>query len=343
MLHADEATHEAFDFPLNPDQGWYTRESYLILKPYLDDADYASRTTTSGDLGTEVDLKVRLEKPDFDWYSGVRLAVGRYLPNHNQWDIAFSMTYFYANETDESSPHVLNGATLDPLWLGLDALLAGATQASVQWLLNYFTWDLTAGREFQFLKTVVAHPYIGLRAALINQDYKATYFNNGEDVTNPTTMNAKFKGDGDFWGIGPRAGIDFQFNLGKYWLLLGSFSGSIFYGNLSLEEKIDIDQVYLPTNKPYSDNAKGINNTYCVRSNIEGSIGIGWEAWVRNRTVRIAPSLLFEAAQWFGANQFFALDTSSTDAFDNLTMPSMNRHYGDLALVGFSFNLQVDF
>jgi hypothetical protein len=218
-------------------------------------------------------------------------------------------------------------------------------------MLNYFTWDLSVGREYQFLQTVVAHPYIGLRTALMYQDYKSQYFYFGETLsfkpyTNQLEANTDFKSSWNYWGVGPRTGVDLQFNFGGGWLLLGGFSGSLFFGQYSIDEKLSGDQtvfvsgISTGTNTTY---VKSKDSSYCVRANVEGSLGLGWERWVRNRTVRIAPSILFEASQWFDANQYFLTDTSGTDAYAVLTLPFIYRHYGDLGLVGVSFNLQVDF
>jgi hypothetical protein len=68
---------------------------------------------------------------------------------------------------------------------------------------------------------------------------------------------------------------------------------------------------------------------------------MGYETWVKNHTVRLVPSILFEASCWFDTNQFFLTQSKNLQAvtpnFTNI------RRQGNLILMGFSFNLQADF
>ena len=153
------------NFPMQANQQWFMKETYLIMKPYEDDNDYASKLTTTGDLTSQLDMSMKLEKPDFDWFSGVRLGIGRYLAHHDKWDISLFSTYYYAEENDKSTPNRANGTLLTPLWI--PRFSGGVTKGETVWRLNFFNWDLSVGREYNMLKTIVAHPFMGIRAALI--------------------------------------------------------------------------------------------------------------------------------------------------------------------------------
>ena len=322
-------------------------ETYLFMKPYEDDNDYATKLTTDGSLASGLSMRMKLEKPDFDWYSGARIGVGRYLANHDKWDISLYTTYFYANEESESSPNRSKGSLLTPLWSS--SFDGGATHGKVSWRLNYFTWDLSIAREYSLLKTFIAHPFIGLRAALIYKDTAAKYSDSFEDSSLQVSRSLKdrFKASDDFWGIGPRLGVDLQFNMRHGWSFLGNLSGALIYGQYNLHEEISNRVTTFGNQVKTKFHNKDVR--YTVRANLETGLGIGWETWLNRHTVRLAPSVLFEATCWFDTNQLFVPKPTTT--FTTYPHPptfttanfSNFRRQGNLILMGFSFNLQADF
>jgi len=322
------------DFPLNSDQQWFTKETYLIMKPYEDDNDYATRLKTKGSLSSSLSMSMKLQKPEFNWASGVRLGVGRYLANHDKWDVSLFATYLYAQEESSSSPRRIDGTLLTPLWS--PTFEGGATKGHVVWKLNFFNGDLSIGREYSFLKTVIAHPFIGLRAVLIYKNYKASCF----DASTVRALSNAFKASDHFWGIGPRFGTDFQFYFKNQWAFLGSLSGALFFGHYQIRESTWVDI----TTSGAADRTKyrSFDNHYAVRANLDTSIGLGWETWFHEHRVRLAPSVLFEASCWFDTNRFFLTSRSETLGS---TLPSFTnlRREGNLILMGVSLNLQTDF
>jgi hypothetical protein len=182
------------------------------------------------------------------------------------------------------------------------------------------------------LKTIVAHPFMGLRAALIYKKNKTTY---REPVATAlgSTLRDKFTASSSYWGLGPRTGVDLQFNMSRGWSLLGNLSASLLFGRYDLDE--DIMSNISGAIKTYHIS----DDRYAVRANLDAGLGLGWETWLNRNTVRLAPSVLFEASCWFDTNQLFVPKNAA------LTPPVFTnfRHQGNLVLMGFSFNLQADF
>ena len=325
-------------FPLNDQQGWYTKETYLLWHPHEDDVDWADRVTTN--VGSDIDLSVDLKRPDFDWYSGVRLAVGRYLPNHDHWDLSLTGTYFYANSHSRASSNLGDGQTVQPLWEPTTLITTGGNG---NWRLNFFTFDLGLGRNLWMSSKISTHPFIDLRSVLVYESDSAKYSLNGV----ATQQNhIKFKGHNDYWGIGPRIGSDFTFYLSKFWTILGSLSGSILMGGSKVHQHVNSNitqpNPQVPT-RTVTQNTTVSHHEYAIRGNLEGSIGMGWEKWVNRNRVRIAPSVVLEAAQWYDMNQWIALNAPSGLSSSGPTYFETNRRHGDLTFWGFNFNIQVDF
>ncbi len=329
-------------FPLNDHQDWYVRESYLLWSPHEDDADWGNRFSLK--LSPDVSINVHMKKPDFGWYSGARLAVGRYLPNHDHWDISLISTYFYAESKNHASPSREKGGTLNSTWSPIASALNYDSGKGV-WRLNFFTWDLAVGRDLFLSSKITAHPFFALRNFLIYEDQAARYSGHESIAASGQVRDttAKFKGHNNSWGIGPRVGSDFTYYLKNFWTIMGSLSGSVLFGSCHVGESIS---THLADNLAPNDinhSFRVSDNGFAVRSNLEGSIGMGWEKWVKRNRVRIAPSVVFEAAQWFDVNQWIVLRAATATDPTSLDFYNTDRRHGDLTFLGFTFNLQVDF
>lgn len=330
-------------FPLNPNQHWYTTETFLYWRPYLDGADYAGRLAIQQNPGSEdLAMKLQVKKPDYEWSPGVRVGIGGYLPHFEYWDINLQGTYYYSGLQDSThalrNPEAedLNGSLLSPLWVPY--FNVGATKGKVEWRLNFFTGDITVGREIKWASSIVAHPFIGLRTAFIYQKY-ITKFSDQFPISTTVTQFVKnrFSTDQNFWGVGPRIGSDFTFYFSKQWSFMGTFSSSLLFGSYVSKEKATMFD--RGAQSPNYEIFKGTDKDFTTRLNLEGSFGIGWETWVRNDSIRVVPSVIFEASQWLDMNGLYQMG-----AFPGGTPNvEIRKAYGNLGLIGLNFNLQFDF
>lgn len=336
-------------FPMNENQGWYTEESYLLWKPYVRDLDFALKEQYDIPTDSTEFYKVKTQKPDFEWNSGVRIGVGRYLPNHDHWDISFFMVYFYGTASKKTRANfdknqVISSYFSDPMARN------GVDKSSAQWRMNFYNWDLNFGRLFSLPYSITLHPFAGIRAALIDQTYRSRYSGYsadeeaGFDLIDDFTL--KFKAINDYWGIGPRAGADFSFNFKRHWNLIGNLAASILYGYYEVKETANGRDFEESFSLSFTGNnfLKAEDHGYAVRANVEAALGLGWESWFRNQTVRVAPSILLESAVWFSMNQLFDYRIV-TDVLPDFRTPHITniKRHGNLVFTGFSFNLQVDF
>lgn len=333
-VHLREAPSERPSFPLDPGQEWYVKESYLLWHPSEDDVDWGNRIGFN--IGSEIDLSVRVKQPDFGWYSGVRLAAGRYLPKHDHWDVSLTATYFYANAEDQASPKMAKNGLLQTSWAVNDAPTA-FNKGEATWRLNFLTWDLGLGRNAFLSSKITAHPFLALRAVLAYENIGSRCsFVEGKTPAVAGDFKFRFKGSNDFWGVGPRLGSDFTYYIKKCWTLLGSFSGSVLLGSYKVDENMSLYRSLRPITNKFTASDQG----FAIRGNLEGSLGMGWEKWAYDHTVRIAPSFVVEAAQWYDMNQWMTLGNLAAGTPSN---DQIGRRHGDLTLWGFNFNLQVDF
>jgi hypothetical protein len=318
------------NFPFNADQGWFVEESYLLMRPSLGDLEIGDMTTQKGVLH-DADYHINVKTFDFDWNSGVRLGLGRYLPNHDKWDVSFYTTYFYGDSEEHEHGNLDQGKGLATSYNPFATILSEKTKA--EWRMNYFVLDLMLGRQFAMTPQIIFHPYIGLRGALIYTDFQSRNFGDliirSGSVLTPTAGRLKVKMEEDFWGIGARAGTNFNYKFTGNWSFLGNFAGALLYGHYHVREKSK--SIRTVNGVQTLSSSKSRDNDDAIRVNLDGAIGIGWEKWMKNNTVRIAPNLQFESTLWFDMNDFFKPTTT------------FSQDHGTLGLMGFSFNLQVDF
>ncbi len=325
-------------FPFNPDQGWYTQETLLIWRPYLENVDFGSvDTITPGTL-----LSTHVKKPDFDWNAGVRLGAGRYLP-HDLWDLSLWMTYFYGTADQKTSFTFSDFKMMSSAWAPATTEVPVFNSGKVDWRLNFFAWDLTLGREYRMLRTLTAHPFFGLRATAIYQDYTARY--TLSDPEDGAVGTEQFKANTHFIGAGPRAGSDFAFTFTNGWAFTGSLAGAFFAGHYYVKETLNSTEGDIADVDVILGNYKITDGNYDIRTQLEGSLGVSYETWVRNHTVRIAPSIVFEGSTWFAMNDFLRLThkTSQPPLPNEFYITGADRVNGDLSFIGVNINLHIDF
>ena len=319
------------DFYINPKQEWFVETSYLLWKPYLENLDFANVVKDSHQqLNPSSTVSTNIKKPEFSWDSGVRFSFGRYLPHHDQWNISATMTYFYGDADRKIHVNPADKKGITPTYGPINnPVFIAAQKFEGSWTLNYFCWDLALARQVGMTNTITVQPLIGLRALLTYQDYKTKSF---REYTPPFSLISPsvkygFQANTQFWGVGPRVG----FNLGAYTrysvAFLGRMAGALIYG----PSKIDTTttSLQMPSFLQTKDKAKDKDALF--RGNLEGALGLGWDAWVRNNTVRVAPTLLYEGTLWWNMNRYFE------------PLEVFSENHGVLALMGVTFNLQVDF
>lgn len=343
---SDAQSAESIDihFPLSPSQAWGMEESLLVWKTFEDDTDYAVRLFQQRPTDSLRFSKVSVKHPEFEWGTGVRLKLTRYLPSNDPWDINLIGTYYYS----EASEHAKVSSTFSKNDVNIllspwdTTEFGNINKANVGTHMNFFTFDLNAGRYYSLTRKIDIHPFIGIRAVLNYQKYKVRYLGFALSDNEGPLVHTHFKGDHDFWGIGPRVGTDVALRMGRHWFLTGTFGASLFGGRYNVSERTSGNVLFVEATKQLRNKLKDEDTV--LRSNIDASVGLEWEKWVRGNTVRIAPSFVFEVSEWFSMKRW--IDTHFfRNSFVLNTQPALypHRRYSDLGLMGFNINLKVDF
>ncbi|NGX26746.1 MAG: hypothetical protein K940chlam6_00671 [Chlamydiae bacterium] len=250
----------------------------------------------------------------FDWDTGFRVG-GGHVFECDCWDVQLYYTWFrsHGSKTIPKKDEII-----------FTQFFAGflkedlAESAKIKLSLKYNMFDGQLGRNFCLTECFSLRPHIGLKGGWIDQAICTEWenvillpfsqFTSTEDLTN------------DFWGIGPSAGVDSKWELGRCFSIFGDFEMALLWGTW---KNTDV----------YKNTRSEVTNVKMKDSHL-GSLmmgvyaGLGWEtdicAWT-HFTARLG----YEAQIWFSQ---FRIPT-----FQQL------RVHGDLTLQGGTLNLSFEF
>jgi len=324
------------------EKGFIASSAFLYWQAKEDGLEYAQDVKFEGVTGgapTLIVADTRSEIPEFSWAPGVQVGLGYIFPEQQQWDLSFNWTYFYSKS---SSSGVLPEGDMTthqfkPLWI---PFLMGnfASEASAHWTLHYNTFDLALGRNYFVGSWLAFKPSLGLRGALIGQQYNVRYLGNHDDLT---FFNSSFKNKNNFGGVGVRVATDLEWLMTSHWSILGNISGSLVYGRFFVRQRAD--------GKIRPAVGVEIDEIFNMRSNItrlipnfEAKLGLQWNTFFHQEKRRVTLGLFYNLSYWFHQNQlanpfiFFNAATGGTFINELKTM-------GDLQLQGGSFEARFDF
>jgi len=267
--------------------------------------------------------------PHFTWDVGYRIGFGYFFPS-GKWDMALNLTHFGTHAQQKRSTYGNIGLGMFPIWsLAPDIIpFDWVSKAKMYWNLNLNLLDLDFGRDFSWGNRWFLRPLIGLRSTWINQGLVVRYgggiFANG---LNLPALDSTFGYDSinmknNFWGMGPRIGIEPQVNLGRGWSLYAGACGTLNYGFFKVCQK----ETYLKAVR-YERNCR----PHRFRWILDAMGGIAWNTFLCKKRYALTFALGWEYHLFF--NQLVLKG-------DRFGLVSNNRN---LSLNGFAFSGCFDF
>jgi hypothetical protein len=284
---------------------------------------------TNNPTGQLTDNKIRLEEMDFEWDYGFRVGGGFNIP-HDRWDISF----FWTNLDTESKTHknADDGNGLFPYWAFPNGIAGGEffNRADAKWKLFLNIGDIELGKDFYVGKSLSVHPFVGPRTAWIDQEFNVKYLT-APFLPDQTIDIIKMK-KCDYWGLGPRIGMDMQWWLTRLFNIYASAAISLLYGEFHIHQKeqaeiVELDALQEPLNFR--------NSFHISRPITDLAIGLGWDTQFAHDRLHIGLKVGWEQHVFFDQNQFIRFVSSSTN--------SLLSNRGDLSTEGLTASLRLDF
>lgn len=299
---------------------------FLWWKAEEDGLTYTYKTDNPTGLSST--NNIRLEEMDFDWDYGYRVGGGFNIP-HDQWDIYFCWTHL---DTSSRTHKNGDGDGLFPYWAFPNGVAGGSffEKAKAKWHLFLTMGDLELGRDFYVGKYLSVRPFLGARTAWIDQEFKISYLN--APFIPGNTLNDFPNMKCNYWGLGPRAGIDMQWWITRCFNIYGNAAISILYGEFKVDQKEEAEIVGLDMEfEPLQFH----DSYHMARPITDLGIGFGWDSRFVDDRLHVGLRVGWEQHIFFDQNQFIRFVSSSTN--------SLLTNRGDLALEGLIASLRLDF
>lgn len=275
------------------EHGFSLEAEFLWWRATLDKLEYAVKGKQSfvGFAGDSLSSEVK--DMDFEFDPGVRVSAGFDFGRRN-WDVFLRWTYHYTNPSDSTGS---DNPSLSVVPLAYEPVFqvgaAGQTlanRAQAKWTNQFNALDFEMGYDYFFSRMFSIRPYFGLKAAWIDMHYRAKYTN----VLIPGNPNTPFdevtvRTESDYWGVGPRVGIDGHLHMGWGFSLYAFTSASMLYGAFDSTLKIGTPGV--------SGTSKH-NNYYRLRTMAQIATGLRW-GWCFSRKYFLSLHLGWETQYWW--------------------------------------------
>jgi hypothetical protein len=226
--------------------------------------------TPQGNLGL-----VQMPTMHFSYNPGFEVGVGANM-NYGDWDVFGNWTRLRSHNTTAHTSEI-NEFIILPLVAGTGTLPVASRYKS-RWKLNYDTFDFELGRAFVLSKRVIMRPYVGGRAVWVYRSIESHFYGLNSNYQNFFSSSGPLNGPIDldfrneFWGLGPRLGLNSRWLLGNSGFgLMANIAGSFDAGPFKNKT---VTTVYGP-----SETLEGkilVKRLFTTRANVDAAIGLDY-------------------------------------------------------------------
>ncbi len=310
--------------------GWNFTVNALYWHAKVGGTEFAY--TDNDPVGT-FPIKGRTKDVDFSWDWGLRFGLG-YNLDYDGWDIRAMYTWFDSHGSDSSSAG--QNSTIVPLRgssaiAGVNNTVAFCNSAKTQYDFDYQTIILELGRAYYVSNRLSFRPHWGLKTAWIDQE-QITRYNGG----NPSGTNLGLQGntvhlreDCDFWGLGPRAGVNSKWHLGKNFSIFGNIAAAILFGKFDVDHKERFSAL--------ADHRVRLHaNRHAFSPNLQMQLGLRYDGYFKNNKHHLGVGLGYEAQYWWRQNQMLKIN-------QDRTVLKYDRYSEDVNIYGLTLDVTWDF
>lgn len=229
-------------------QGWFLSFDVLYWQTKIDGTEYV--LTDSALTNIPVQIVGKVNNVDFNYDFGLKAGIG-YNFFHDGWDTELEFTYFNQSGSGKTgartpsaliplrSPLTVAAPSEAAIASGLKPLFATSATSNVSMNYDNLNWEL--GRNAFTSKNLAFRPHFGLKSAWIQLKQSTRYSGGGTatvlsvngnsiPVTGLGVNTVYVKEKSDFWGIGPRTGINSKWFLANGFSIYGDIDGALLYG-----------------------------------------------------------------------------------------------------------------
>lgn len=295
---------------------WFATADILYWHPKVGGTAFAYSNSVRN---VNLPVKGRAKKIDFDWEWGFRIGLGRNFC-HDQWDAYVNYTRFRSTDSTHTSAGL--NSNIIPL-KGAVLTDQGVGSAKSHFDFDFDSIDLELGRHFFLSQRVSLRPFIGLKTAWIDLDQVTRYTGGAIDI-----LTAKIEDGSDFWGIGPRLGMNSQWDLYRGFRFVGDLSGSMLYGHFDVDRHERLSSSHGQEVKLSADE----NRFLPV---LQLFLGFGYGTYLHCGKLYFTIDAGYEAQYWWRANQMLRVYEYNAYRYANISE--------DISMHGLTIKLRLEF
>lgn len=291
--------------------GLFLTADFLWWKLYEGGTEYALKNENSPFNPNSI--KGPIKHLNFDWEPGYKVGLG-YLFDHDGWDLYLDFTSF------KTHAHSSASSDIDGLFPLMGIETNGFAKAKAHWHVDFYDLNLVLGKSYFVSKYLALRPHFGLTSAWIQQHRHARF-------KNLPISSLKLRGKNNFWGIGPRLGVDSQFYLGRHFSLYGDIAGALLWGHFHVKEK----ERDIATGSEIYDLHDHLHRMVAT---VGFSLGLSFETNFFDDSSHFMIKAGYEGQYWWRQNQWPIFNSFAVD---------FTRQSEDLNLQGLTVDFRLDF
>jgi hypothetical protein len=284
-------------------------------------ADNWAQEITPQGPGTSFGTATLVDAP-FDWNAGVRIGLAKQV-GYEEADVTFYYTNFSTEAKNQAGGEVYS-AFLGNFFVGNpDGVDFGPhyQSATMLWDFDFHALDLEFGRKLTVSKSLTLRPFVGLKAAIINQ-FAQSHWHSPINTASQTYLydSAVENLKHDFWGIGPSLGVAATAPIFKdqrtSLKFLATPSVALMYGHWQFDQRYQNDgptSLTIPTPTSISIDMSPIEGAATMA---RGLLGIEWTQDFARSTTSLR--LGYEAQVWLNQMQNYSFNMGRLNNLSSL-------------------------
>lgn len=295
--------------------------SLLVWIAHEEGLDYAIKNSGGTAFANNGDVK----RINPDWDVGFRIDLGYQIPDCRM-DLDLVWTRFHIKENNSATAPQFGG--LYSVWTIPGAGLSAEEKAKAHWIMNYDELDLQMSGTFAPRSFLELSPLLSLTAIWVHQKFDINLSGGSSSLNaNALVIDDDIDMKNNFWGIGPKLGLDTLWILGCGFSLYGNFDTALLFGNFKLDQSENVQLLGLNPEITYLNISH--DKFWISRALLHLDFGLRWDKFFCDRSTRLTLQAGWEELFLFGQNQLMR--------FQTVTAPGVNMPTrGDLTLQGFT-------
>lgn len=262
-------------------------------------------------------------RPEAVWNPGFRLGMG-WNTTHDRWDLFFNWTWYKNHSNaDGSVPDTTGGKGLYSVDNGMiweDNNIVGPYRTvHSSWKLWHNCFDMELGRAYYLTKQLSLRNHWGVRGAVLKQKMASSF-------SDPAPSSGAFNAEtlrllNKFWGIGPRAGVQTKYHVGKGFSVVGKGAVALLFGQQKWKSKDWGYSLNVPGTATAIEMAKTGEQTQTLVPNLNLFFGMEWATCFSCEEIFFGMEAGWEANYWMNQYAISTLQAKATN--DPVTMEGL--------------------